>query len=139
MKLLTTFTALTLLFTLQFMESRSTQQSITASVKNITTDEGKVFFALYSKETFMKSPLQAKNAIIEKGVSTVVFENVAPGEYAVICFHDRNNNNKMDFEPSGMPMEDYGISNNYQSFGPPRFDDGKFVVADAPIILEIKF
>lgn len=45
----------------------------------------------------------------------------------------------MDFEPSGMPMENYGMSNNVVSYGPPTFEDGKFTVADAPVVLEIKF
>ncbi len=115
------------------------KQTIKASVVNVTSDTGKVSFALYNKATFMKEPLQAKTAKIVDGVSSVTFEGIAAGEYAIICFHDKNENNSMDFEPNGMPKEDYGSSNNVMTFGPPQYDNSKFVVADKNITLEIKF
>jgi uncharacterized protein (DUF2141 family) len=87
----------------------------------------------------MKVPLQAKNAKIEDGKSTVVFEDVEAGDYAVICFHDKNDNDKMDFQENGMPMEDYGASNNVMSFGPPTYSNAKFTVSDNDVTLEIKF
>ena len=36
----------------------------------------------------------------------------------------------MDFEPNGMPLENYGASNNVMNFGPPQYRDAKFVVSD---------
>lgn len=114
------------------------KQKITASVVNATSDQGKVSFALYNKETFMKTPLDAKNSKIVDGKSTVVFE-VEAGEYAIICFHDKNDNDKMDFQENGMPMEDYGASNNVMSFGPPQYLNSKFTVAKEDVALEIKF
>lgn len=112
---------------------------ITATVLNVTSNSGKVGFALYDKETFMKTPIQAKNANIVNGKSTVIFENLEAGEYAVICFHDSNNNDKMDFHPNGMPLEDFGASNNDMSFGPPSYEKAKFVVIDKNVSLDIKF
>lgn len=115
------------------------KQKITATVVNVTSDSGKVAFALYDKENFMKVPLQSKEAKIVDGKSSVTFENVEPGDYSVLCFHDKNDNGKMDFEESGMPMEDYGASNNVMSFGPPNFLDSKFSVSNEDVKLEIKF
>jgi uncharacterized protein (DUF2141 family) len=115
------------------------KKTITATVVNVTSDSGKVSFALYNKETFMKKPLQAKDGKIVDGKSTVVFEDIEPGDYAIICFHDKNNNDKMDFQESGMPMEDYGASNNVMTFGPPTYSNAKFTVADKNVSLEIKF
>ena len=85
----------------------------------------------------MKTPLQSKNGKIENGISTVTFENVKPGNYAIVCFHDKNDNNKMDFQANGMPMEDYGASNNIMTYGPPQYDNSKFELSD--IELKIKF
>ncbi|MCI2227951.1 DUF2141 domain-containing protein [Polaribacter sp. MSW13] len=113
--------------------------TITATVVNVTSDDGKVGFALYNKTTFMMQPLQSKNAKIVDGKSTVIFENIEVGEYSIICFHDKNDNDKMDFEPNGMPKEDYGASNNVMNFGPPSYEDSKFTVADKKVSLEIKF
>lgn len=113
--------------------------TITVTVVNVTSDSGKVGFALYDKTTFNMTPIQGAESKIIDGKSIVVFENVVSGEYAIICYHDKNNNDKMDFEANGMPLEDYGASNNNMSFGPPKFDDAKFTVSDKDVSLEIKF
>jgi uncharacterized protein (DUF2141 family) len=115
------------------------KQQVTATVVNVSSDTGKVSFAIYDKASFMRQPLQSKNAKIVDGKSTVTFEDLAPGEYAIICFHDKNNNDKMDFEANGMPLEDYGATNNIMSFGPPKYDDAKFTVSDKDLTFEIKF
>lgn len=115
------------------------KSTITATVVNVVSDEGKVGFALYNKETFMKKPIAAKDAKIVDGKSTVVFENIPVGEYAILCYHDKNGNNRMDFQPNGMPLESYGASNNVMSFGPPSYEDAKFAVSEKKVSLEIKF
>ncbi|WP_343330147.1 DUF2141 domain-containing protein [Polaribacter staleyi] len=124
-----------------FITNKVTAQNntIIATVVNITSDTGKVAFALYDKTNFRMKPLQSNNVMINNGKSTVTFKNVEPGEYAIICFHDKNENHKMDFKTNGMPLEDYGASNNVMSFGPPKFDDAKFSVTDKNVSLEIKF
>ncbi|WP_026777860.1 DUF2141 domain-containing protein [Polaribacter sp. Hel_I_88] len=114
-------------------------KTITATVVNVTSDSGKVGFALYNKTTFQKIPLQAQNAEIIDGKSTVIFKDVPAGEYAIVCYHDKNNNDKMDFATNGMPLEDYGASNNDMTLGPPNFEKAKFVVADKNVSLDIKF
>lgn len=122
-----------------FVTAQNSNKKITVTVVNVTSDTGKVGFALYNKTTFMKKPLQAKNAKIVAGKSTVTFENIAAGEYAIICYHDKNDNDTMDFEPNGMPKEDYGASNNVINFGPPNYEDAKFIVSDKNVSLNIKF
>lgn len=138
MKFLTT----SLLIIVFFVTEKLTAQNnkITAIVINATSDAGKVSYALYDKENFRKEPIEAKSSVIKEGKSIVVFNNVPKGEYAVICFHDKNDNDKMDFQPNGMPIEDYGVStNNINRFGPPEFEDAKFSVVDKNVSLEIKF
>ena len=138
MKLLVSILVGTMLFVSNNINAQK-EQTITASVVNVTSNKGKVGFALYNKTTFMAEPLQAKNAKIVDGVSTVTFENIEAGEYSVVCYHDKNDNNKMDFQENGMPLEDYGASNNVMSFGPPQYDDSKFTVTNKKVHLEIKF
>ena len=117
----------------------SQNKTVTATVINISSDEGKVGFALYNKTNFRLKPLQASSSIIKDGKSEVTFKNVEAGEYAIICYHDKNNNDKMDFKANGMPLEDYGASNNNMSFGPPQFNDAKFSVIEENVSLEIRF
>lgn len=138
MKFLTHILIVVVLFSVETISAQ--KQNITATVVNATSDKGNIKYALYTKESFRKQPLQAKEAKIIKGKSTVVFNDVPVGEYAIICFHDANSNNRMDFEPNGMPLEDYGASNNKLSrVGPPLFDDAKFIVKDNDVSFEIKF
>ena len=115
------------------------KQKITATVVNVSSDSGKVGFALYDKINFRMKPIQGKKSKILEGKSIVVFDNVEPGEYAIICYHDKNNNDKMDFKSNGMPLEDYGASNNIMNLGPPKFEDAKFTFIDENLYLEIKF
>lgn len=138
MKLIVSLLAATVLF---ISNSIMAQESvtITATVVNVTSSVGKVGFALYDKENFMGTPVLGDKVEVINGKSVVVFKNVKPGVYAITCYHDKNSNDKMDFAENGMPLEDYGASNNNMSFGPPSFDDAKFTVSDKDVSLEIKF
>jgi uncharacterized protein (DUF2141 family) len=50
------------------------------------------------------------------GMQSVVFTNLTPGTYAVIVFHDENDNGKLDKTALGMPIEAFAISNNARGF-----------------------
>lgn len=142
MKIVTSIFALVIAFQ-AYIANPTTEttekRSITVIVPNVTSNKGTVNFALYNEDTFMKKPLQALISKVSDKKSKVVFKDVEPGEYAVICFHDANSNKTMDFEESGMPLEDYGVSNNPMSYGPPQYDSAKFVVTDKDVTLEIVF
>jgi len=133
--------SLYLLSLVGFSQTKTSTYKLTATVVNAISDKGKVYFALYdSKEGFNnRQAIDKAEAILMDGVGTVTFTNVKPGIYAIVCFHDINSNNKMDFQPNGMPLEDYGASNNVVNYGPPNFDDAKFVVSDKDVNLTIKF
>jgi len=112
--------------------------SITVSVP-VQSSNGKVIVGLYDEATFMKTePLVGLHGEIVDGRATVTFTDVAPGIYAITLFHDKNNNNQMDFEPNGMPKEMYGVSNNVMSYGPPQWSDAKFEVGETPVAMEIR-
>lgn len=137
MKLIVAILTITILFITNKITAQN--NTVTATVINATSDAGKVGFALYNKTNFRLKPLKVAESKIVNGKSVVVFENIEAGEYAIICYHDKNNNDKMDFETNGMPLEDYGASNNVMNFGPPKFEDAKFTIIDKNASLEIKF
>ncbi len=120
-------------------EKVSTYQ-IHVVINNVTSDKGKVYFALFDSENNFnnKKVLKVALAEIENGKVNVTFDNLNSGIYAITCFHDSNNNTKMDFETNGMPVEDYGVSNNVMSYGPPQFDDAKFELTNKDLTFEIK-
>ncbi len=113
--------------------------TITVTVPNVTSSEGEVLFGLYDENTFMKAaPIQGEKSSIKDGTAKIIFTNVPKGVFAISCFHDKNGNNRMDFEENGMPKESYGVSNNNMSYGPPMWADAKFEVGTKDLDLEIR-
>jgi len=110
-------------------------------INDISSDKGMVYFALYNSESNFnaRKPLRTANSEIIEGVAKVSFNDLEPNIYAITCFHDVNSNGKLDFDMSGRPTEDYGLSNNIMSFGPPRFGDTKFDLKDKDLTFEIEF
>ena len=139
MKSLILTIALTLISTLGFSQETK-GQTLTITIENAKSDDGKMVVALNTKDTFLKlEPIQSAEVDIKDGKATVTFENVEPGEYAIMALHDLNGNQSMDFEANGMPKESYGTSNNPRSFGPPIYDDAKFNVSKEDLELSIRF
>ena len=132
-------TLLLLCTTLSFAQNEK-GQDLTVTIENIANNRGHVVIALHSSETFMKTDgLQKVESKVKDGQVVVTFKNVEPGNYALLALHDENDNKKMDFEPNGMPLESFGLSNNPMLMGPPSFSDGKFEIADKDIELTISF
>jgi uncharacterized protein (DUF2141 family) len=58
------------------------------------------------------------------GTMSITVPNVAPGRYAVIAHHDRDDNGRVKTNWLGIPVEGVGVSRNATGrFGPPGFDD----------------
>jgi len=114
--------------------------TITVTIDNVTSDKGKVIMSLHTSETFMKGKgIMDAETEIKDGKVTIIFENVLPGEYAVLAMHDANDNKRMDFQENGMPTESFGMSNNPMAFGPPQYDEAKFKVDGENLELNIRF
>ncbi|WP_040280113.1 DUF2141 domain-containing protein [Psychroserpens damuponensis] len=139
MKSLVLFIVLTLISTLGFSQDTK-GHTLTITVENAKSDDGKIVLALNTEATFMKTqPIQSASATIKDGTAILTFENIQPGDYAIIALHDLNGNQRMDFDANGMPVESYGTSNNPRSFGPPNYGDAKFNVANKDVELSIRF
>jgi len=67
--------------------------------------------------------------VIKGSISVVVFDSLKTGEYGIISFHDENSNGELDHNFLGLPMEDFGFSNNASVFlGPPAWEEILFRV-----------
>lgn len=118
------------------------EEGITISVKidNVKNNTGTVYFALHTEDTFMKAQgIQSAQSKIEGKEVNVTFTNVPKGEYAILAFHDENDNKKMDFTSIGMPAEDYATSAKGMSFGPPSFNGSKFTIDAEDKSLHLRF
>ena len=115
-------------------------QTITVTINNITNNKGNGLLSLHTEETFMKGQgIQSIKTKIVDGKIVTTFKNVEPGTYAIIALHDENENNTMDFDSFGMPMESYGTSGNTLEFGPPQFNTSKFNVNQEDLEMTIVF
>ena len=99
-------------------------------VRNASGDVGCMIFS--APEGYPEDhgkALREKHARIEAGRAVCEFEQLAPGSYAAIVWHDENLNGKMDRNFMGIPQEGYGASNNVRPrFSAPGFREASFVV-----------
>ena len=68
-------------------------------------------------------------ALIHDGAAQVRFPALAPGEYAVVVFHDANDNGTIDHSLLGFPIEALGFSNGFTLSvfsGLPTFEKLRF-------------
>jgi uncharacterized protein (DUF2141 family) len=114
--------------------------TITVVIENVLNDQGNILAGLYTEANFMRGPGVADYATEAKaGELSFEFENVSPGDYAISVMQDLNENQRMDFEASGMPIEPYGMSGNDMAMGPPSFYNSKFTVGDEDLEIRIRF
>ena len=75
--------------------------------------------------------------ITAMGSIELVFEGLAPGDYAVRLIHDENGNGKLDQNLIGMPTEGYGYSNNPRVMRAATFEEARFSVPEAGTAIQI--
>ena len=111
----------------------SQNYNIIVTVTGLHNNNGKVILELYNSEDgYPKEPNKAyrtTSQIIANNTCTIVLNNIPKGTYAIACYHDENDNGKLDTNFLGIPNEGVVASNNAKGFmGPPKFKDAKFDV-----------
>ena len=122
-------------------ESRPTG-TITVTMVGFRNEKGFMRISLFdSKKGFPGDHTRAVrtgSGRIQNGAAAFTFADVPHGTYAIAVLHDENGNGKMDTNAIGIPKEGGGASNDAKArFGPPKFDDAKFVLRDAQLKLRI--
>ncbi|MDA3820637.1 MAG: DUF2141 domain-containing protein [Candidatus Delongbacteria bacterium] len=108
--------------------------SVEVKVNNVKSDDGYISVDLYnSAETFPSDEeedvFMGKKAKACQGSTTVRFDSVPPGKYAMAILHDENDNDKMDKNCLGIPKEGDCFSENAKAnFGKPKFEEADFRV-----------
>ena len=120
-------------------------QELHVTLSGLLHDNGQVAVAVYADpKTFRKDhqAFAAQKADAAKDAVTLVFSDVPPGRYAVLAYHDENDNGELDRRFGMIPTEGYGLSNNPQVMGPPSYEASAFEVnGDEPaqITLEMRY
>ncbi len=103
------------------------------TVEKIHPGPGNIRVALYATPSSFRHEDQARQVATApaNAEQTVIwFKNIPPGRYAVLAYHDANNNKKLDLRLGMFPIEGWGLSNDPVVFGPPRFSASAFDVAE---------
>jgi len=118
--------------------------SLTVDVSELRNSKGTVQFALYNREDAFpdehyKKYFKKLTGKIVNGASSVTFENLPEGKYAVNILHDENNDGKIK-RGIILPREGIGFS-NFESIGisnRPSFSKASFnVLTDIKIKVNI--
>ena len=72
-----------------------------------------------------------------RGVAVVEFTDLDPGTYAIMAYHDENENTRLDRTLGMWPAEGYGLSLNPIIFGPPAFRETAFELPPRGLSLTI--
>lgn len=124
---------LLLLFT-SFSNGPDSTFSLTINVDSLRNSKGIVQFGLYNTEGSIPDEKFTKyyklsKAKIANNSSTIAFNNIPIGKYAVSILHDENNDGKIN-RGIVLPKEGIGFS-NYQTIGfsnRPTFDKASFII-----------
>ncbi|WP_163323347.1 DUF2141 domain-containing protein [Draconibacterium mangrovi] len=109
----------------QYAHGQSTTLIVT--VPNINPLKGEIQVSVYDNdESFLKENEEYKiyRFKVEEAKGRVVINDLPEIEYALIIYHDENDNKKMDKSIIGMPKEGYGFSKNVKpGLSRPDFKD----------------
>jgi uncharacterized protein (DUF2141 family) len=109
-------------------------------LKEVREAPGVLRVSLYREaESFRKEDRALKVISVPavKGETTLVFEGLDPGSYAIMAYHDENSDGKLNLRFGMFPTEGYGLSNNPKIIGPPKFADSAFEVSEPETTTEI--
>ncbi|UZW57344.1 DUF2141 domain-containing protein [Sphingobium sp. JS3065] len=98
---------------------------------HVRPGRGWIRFALYRGARGFRHEEQAVKVIQVRATAasvTAQFDDLPPGEYAVIAYHDANEDRKLDLRFGMFPTEGWGLSNNPHIMGPPSFSASSFTV-----------
>jgi uncharacterized protein (DUF2141 family) len=101
------------------LEGAAPGVSVTVSVKGIHSDKGFVWVAITDDAGTFPGGRRMIAVPAKAGAVEVVFRHLRPNSYAVMAYHDENDNGRLDTDPNGIPTEGYCFSNGV--IGPPAF------------------
>ena len=129
-------------FDILFAEGKSGR--ITIVVKGFRSNFGQARLLIFSNKEKKYFPSEHTKAFkryivpIKDRKVVFTFEDLPYGEYSISVHHDEDNNNKINNNWLGLPVEGLGVSNNAKgNFEPPSFDKAKVILDKEELILEI--
>ena len=104
---------------------------LSVDVSNLRSQKGLVRVCLTADPENFPACIDDAEAVTRSfpaSATSIRFDGLARGDYAVAVIHDENGNKKLDTF-AGIPREGFGFSRNPAvTFGPPRFAAARFTL-----------
>ena len=122
--------------------------TVEVTIENVKSTDGSLLIAVYDNADEYQRNGGFKG--LEKAVkelkipavtpaATLSLADLAPGDYAITLFHDRNGNGKIDSNLFGIPTEPYGFSGNPKNLmSPATWEQSRFSVTNNGAQLPIR-
>ena len=108
--------------------------NIQLEVSGLNNTNGQLAIAIFDNaDSFENENNTYKDStiVVTNNEMTILIEDVDPGTYAISIFHDENENEELDVNWLGIPIEGFGFSNNPSiSFSAPQYNDCSFIVEE---------
>lgn len=114
---------------------------LTVKLNGVRSNTGNLRAGLYrDAESFRKEDkaIAIVSVAAETGDNTLTFSDLPAGRYAIMAYHDENADGRLNLRLGMFPTEGYGLSNNPEVFGPPKFADSAFELGQSTKNIEIK-
>src|SRR5260370_19753586 len=115
---------------------------LTVIVSGVRNATGLVSAGVFNSESSFAKPSEAFASFRIKATTGSVgltIHDLPPGRYAVTAYHDENANGSLDFDPTGVPTEGYGVANGARNpLAPPDFAKAAFALRDPNKSVTIK-
>lgn len=124
---------MTPLIWLMALSAHASAATLVVVIDGIDKIQGQICLSLFDQsEGFpgdTKQAIRSKCVEIKQTSMEVTFEQLALGRYAVAVIHDANQDNKLNTNFLGIPMEGFGFSGNPRILmGAPSFEDSAIQV-----------
>jgi uncharacterized protein (DUF2141 family) len=122
--------------------------NLAITIEGVQSNVGEILIGVYDRADAFQKAIDSsatKSALLpqtwriagaslraQTGSQSIIFAQLPPGRYAVIAFHDENDNGLLDANAWGVPTEGYGFSNDAHGFlSAPSFDAAAVEIGSA--------
>ena len=117
--------------------------SVLIQVQGVHSSQGTLVAELYgdTASDFLKKAgrIVRERVAARSGSVSVCLAAPRPGVYAVVVYHDENDNHRFDRAWNGLPAEGFGVSNNPRPFmRPPTLAEAAFEVGSGHRVMKIE-
>lgn len=123
--------------------ANASSSSLTVAIDGLRNQNGQVCLSLFSQSEGFPDQIGRAVSVqciqANEASSSITFENLNPGQYAVALFHDANMDGKLNTGFLGIPREGFGFSRNPQiGTRAPRFEDAALLLTSQSTSIQIQ-